>query len=229
MEHMMHPREKVAPKHLAIAAACLVILALAGCQSAISTYDSTFTAARQISPSVRMQQALAPAPKLRVTPASRNNKPYFIEFRARNAHSYGHASVVFGKLDTNGNIPVDRNGVLIPGAVEISGLHPATTSTVPWSVGHIVPVPAETGPSDGDSEDAYVTARFRVDLTQAEFRKVVAIVRKHKAMHTVWYAPVISSNCLGYIGSIARDMGLKAPLVPKMPKDYVDSLRKLNS
>ena len=92
-----------------------------------------------------------------------------------------------------------------------------------------MPVPAETGPSDGDFEDQYVTARYRIDLTPAEFQKVVRIVRKHKASYPYWYAPNYATNCLGYIGSIAKDMGLRVPSVPTLPKQYVRQLRMLNS
>ncbi|MGI9401307.1 MAG: hypothetical protein ACR2O0_08645, partial [Rhizobiaceae bacterium] len=99
---------------------------LHGCASTITKYDSTFTSATSTHGSGFGAV---------ISPVSRLEKPYFIEFRARSAQSYGHASVVFGKLDKNGKIPVDKNGVLIPGKVEISGLHPATTSNVPWTVG----------------------------------------------------------------------------------------------
>ena len=166
---------------------------------------------------------------LRLKPKSNTAKPYFIEFRARNAMTYGHAAVVFGMLDKNGKVPVNNKGVLVAGMVEISGLHPATPSTVPWSVGHVVPVPAETGPSDGDFEDIYITARFRVNLSEKEFRKVVKIVHKHKERSKMWYAPIFNLNCLGYITSIAKDMNLKVPHKAELPKEYVLSLKKLNS
>ena len=87
--------------------------------------------------------------------------------------------------------------------------------------------PAETGPSDGDFEDAYVTARYQVNLTEQEFRKVVGIINSHKNSYAYWYAPNYASNCLGYIGSIAKEMGLKVPTVPTMPKYYVQQLKAL--
>ena len=73
--------------------------------SEISTYDTTFTAS--ISSVERIEKGLANplrfalkrAEGLKAVQATTDeNKPYFIEFRARNALSYGHASVVFGKL-----------------------------------------------------------------------------------------------------------------------------------
>lgn len=206
---------------------CIVGLMLAGCNSQIQTYDSTFTAS--VTEETSTAAAAAKIDSMRLKAAAKLKKPYFIEFRARKAYTYGHAAVVFGKLDRNGKIPVDNKGVLNPKMVQISGLHPATTSTVPWSVGHVVPVPAETGPSDGDFEDAYVAARYRVDLTEKEFRKVVAIVNKHKRQNKVWYAPVFATNCLGYISSIAKDMGLKVPKTAKLPKEYVNAMKAANS
>ncbi|MCP4185662.1 MAG: hypothetical protein GY761_20555 [Hyphomicrobiales bacterium] len=210
---------------------CLVSLLLGGCSSTIKKYDSTFTSMIPKSSAGQMHALSVKAENvpIRVKPKSRRNKPYFIEFRARSALTYGHASVVFGLLDRNGRVPTNNKGVLRPSMVEISGLHPATPSSLPWSVGHVVPVPSETGPSDGDFEDMYVTARYRVNLTKNEFRKVVAIVNKHKLRSTMWYAPVFDLNCLGYISSIARDMNLKVPKFPELPKEYVNSLKALNS
>lgn len=222
----------------------LIGLILGGCStsrtaepvaSEISTYDTTFTAS--ISSVERIEKGLANplrfalkrAEGLRAVQATTDeNKPYFIEFRARNALSYGHASVVFGKLK-KGKIPVDKEGVLDPKRVQISGLHPATSDPKQWAKGHFVPVPAETGPSDGDFEDIYVTARFQVNLTKEEFEEVVRIVKKHKQSYPYWYAPNYATNCLGYIGSIAKDMGLKVPVIPSMPKAFVKRLKTMNS
>jgi hypothetical protein len=210
---------------------CLTVLVLGGCSSTIKKYDSTFTS---LMPEASKTQLRTPSVgtaqiPLDVKLTSNRKKPYFIEFRARSALSYGHASVVFGMLDRNGDIPINEKGILVPDRVEISGLHPATPSAFPWSVGHVVPVPAETGPSDGDFEEMYVTARYRIDLTENEFRKVVAIVHKHKNLAVMWYAPMFNLTCLGYIRSIARDMNLKIPRKPGFPKEYVANLKALNS
>lgn len=219
-----------------------LVLMLTGCSfspnaapvaSEISTYDNTFTSSASFHGGAVRKNPLSPLllarrAALNVNTDTAAYKPYFIEFRSRRALSYGHASVVFGKLDASGRIPVNSKGVLDPSRVQISGLHPATNDPKQWAKGHVVPVPAETGPSDGDFEDAYVTARYQVNLTPEEFRRVVAIVSKHKRAYPYWYAPNYASNCLGYIGSIAREMGLKVPAVPTMPKQYVQQLRVLN-
>lgn len=200
-------------------------------RSEISTYDTTFTGDSYATAKAEKISFTPAAPlktgEFRVRPEVPGNKPYFIEFRARSAMTYGHASVVFGKL-RNGKVPVDAKGVLDPRLVQVSGLHPASNDPAVWAKGHAVPVPAETGPSDGDFEDAYVTARYRVDLTEEEFRKVVSVIRKHKYSYAYWYAPNYASNCLGYIGSIAKHIGLKAPVVPSLPKDFVNQMKRMN-
>jgi len=203
--------------------------------SEIKTYDSTYTSgvATHQKPET-FYQSLMHVPGLgrkevAISEDTGKSKPYFIEFRARAAYTYGHASVVFGRLDRNGRIPVDSKGVLDPSMVEISGLHPATSDPKVWAKGHAVPVPAETGPSDGDFEDYYVTARYQVNLSESEFRRVVSIVNKHKNRYSYWYAPNYSTNCLGYIGSIAHDMGLEVPTVPLLPKHFVQKLKSMNS
>ena len=222
-----------AKSSFSVLAVCFLALIATGCQSKIQTYDSTFTStinglSGTSSQSFKSSSAYTGpirAKSKRIRPA-KLKKPYFIEFRARQALTYGHASVVFGLRDKNGKVPVDKKGVLIPGAVEISGLHPAGESTVPWSVGHIVPVPAETGPSDGDFEDEYVTARYRINLTEKQFRRVVRVVAKRKRSSKVWSGPLYA--CTHYIGGIARDLGLKGPGGLYLPKRYVEQLKARN-
>ncbi len=148
-------------------------------------------------------------------------RPYFIEFRSRNAANYGHAFVQFGRNGTKGSIV---------------GLHPAgdradcvNCSVLPWTIGHLVPVPAEVGPSDGDDEpELYLTARYRVRLTPAEYKKVVAFIRKKQAETKTWNA--ITNNCVQFIGEIAEYMGLKAPSSVGIfaTRIYVNQLAELN-
>ena len=90
---------------------------------------------------------------------------FFVEFRARNAASYGHMYVMYGEVN-------DRHEVINS---EIAGFFPAgdsgkcvNCSVYYWTMGHVVPVPAEIGTSDGDLEEQYVLARYRgwVDAAQ---------------------------------------------------------------
>jgi hypothetical protein len=145
----------------------------------------------------------------------KSKKPYFVEFRARSAHSYGHTFLVHG-----------RSGQKIT-AKDVIGLHPASESSVPWMIGHLIPVVSETGASDGDFEDAYVIARYRVGLTEAEYKKALATMRGMQKNHPVWHA--VLYNCNRFVGDIAQGMGLKAPdnsLL--MPKEYITTLKQLN-
>jgi hypothetical protein len=84
----------------------------------------------------------APSSATAMAAQSSQNRQYFIEFRSRYALSYGHTYVIFGRADKNGNM-------INP---EVAGLHPASDSEVPYVLGHFVPVPAETGWSDGDTK-----------------------------------------------------------------------------
>ena len=201
----------------------IVIMAvgLAGCQKSSSPYNDVFT----YSPNYVTKKAdgsFAPSTKRN----SNGGKRYFMEFRARNALSYGHASVVLGTLDAKGRVPVNKDGVLVKGRTEVAGLHPRTTSTMPFSVGHVLPVPAETGWSDGDSEDAYVTARYTIPLNEKQFKRVAAKVRKRKEESKVWHA--ITASCVTFIRGVAYDVGLRTPKRPHLPTGFVNSLKRLN-
>jgi len=151
-------------------------------------------------------------------PIPNKGEKYYIEFRSRLAMSYGHAFVVFGR----GNGPGKK---ITPN--QIAGLHPATNSPVPFWVGHVVPVASETGASEGDTDEIYVSARYRVLLTKAEYDKVVAYIRKLQKTKTLWQEMVY--NCNSFVGDIAAFVGLKTPLSTLvMPQTYITELRDLN-
>jgi hypothetical protein len=173
------------------------------------------------------QDAAAPpsAPQTNATRPSQGYKPYFIEFRARAAASYGHMYVLYGQLNGRGEIVKS----------DIAGLHPAgdanncdNCSLLPWTLGHILFVPSETGASDGDLEEKYVTARYRVMLDAASFNKVSAHIKQKKAEKQAWNALI--NNCVTFINEIAGFMGLKTPPGSNLiePKDYVERLRDMN-
>src|SRR5215475_9124007 len=85
---------------------------------------------------------------------------YYVDFRARTAASYGHAFVWYGRTDQR--------------AVEVAGLHPASESVIPYILGHVIPVPSETGASYGDLDEQYLQAHYKVLMTEAEARPVFA-------------------------------------------------------
>ncbi len=145
------------------------------------------------------------------------NKPYYIEFRARNAQTYGHTFSIYGRVNENGKIATSA----------VAGLHPATESALPWMVGHFVVVPSETGASDGDKDDQYVLARFHVALSADEFKKVVGYVKELQAKSPMWHA--VLYNCNAFVGDIAKFMGMETPASTLlMPADYINGLKKLN-
>jgi hypothetical protein len=144
-------------------------------------------------------------------------KPYFVEFRSRTAASYGHAFLFYGRLGGGARF----------GAFQVAGLHPAGDSAATYVAGHVVPVAAETGVSDGDLDEQYLTARWCVPLTEAEFGKVSATIKKLQATKTTWHA--VGYNCTAFLGDVAQSIGLKIPSSHLVyPEVYVNSLRELN-
>jgi len=137
--------------------------------------------------------------------------PYYVDFRARTAASYGHAFVWFGKASEK--------------QVEVAGLHPAG-DTLPYVLGHLMWVPSETGASYGDLDVQYLTASYRVYLNDADAKKVFAHIKHLQATSPLWNAE--TTNCTAFIGRIAAFMGLKTPFHLLMPEEYVNQLKALN-
>jgi len=153
------------------------------------------------------------APKTRKPSASHKIKgPYYVDFRARTAASYGHAFVWFGKS-------TDKK-------VDVAGLHPAGDE-IPFVLGHVIPVPAETGASYGDLDPQYLTAHYKVYMSEADAKRVFAYIRKLQATTKVWNE--VTSSCTTFMGQIASFMGLKTPFYMQKPEDYVNALRDANN
>ena len=169
------------------------------------------------------EAAPTPAPKGKANHSTA--KPYFVEFRARNAATYGHMYVLYGQVNGRGEIIKS----------DIAGLHPAgdandcdNCSVFAWTIGHLIPVPAEIGASDGDLEEKYVTARYRIMVDVATYNKVAAHVAKLKSDKPMWNALVRS--CVTFGNGIAEVVGLETPGFTLLePKIYVESLKKLNN
>jgi hypothetical protein len=114
-------------------------------------------------------------------------------------------------------------------AIEVAGLHPATDSVVPYILGHIIPVPSETGMSYGDLDERYLTASYRVYLTEAQARNVFAYIKQKQASSPpVWQAGTV--KCTGFISGVASYMGLRTPTLPTLmyPEDLVKTIKELN-
>jgi len=145
------------------------------------------------------------------------DRRYFVEFRSRYALSYGHSFVIFGRVNSAGQV-VDR---------EVAGLHPTSYAALPYIVGHVVPVPAETGASDGDLEDAYRSASWRVMLNKAQYDNAVASIRKIQKSSPVWNG--MTYNCNAFVASVARSMGYKTPNILLRPQLFMTQLREMNT
>src|SRR5262245_43296449 len=138
---------------------------------------------------------------------------YYVDFRARTAATYGHAFVWYGRADQK--------------QIEVAGVHPATESVIPYVVGHLIPVPAETGKSYGDLDEQYLTASYRVYMTEAQARDVFAFIKRLEGASVVWNAA--TWNCVAFIQAVAMHMDLKVPGNHLLyPEDWVNQLRKLN-
>src|SRR5262245_21100729 len=138
---------------------------------------------------------------------------YYVDFRARTAASYGHAFLWYGRTDRK--------------EVDVAGLHPATESIIPYIVGHILPVPSETGASYGDLDEQYLTASYRVYLTEDQAKRVFAYIRHLQASSPVWNGAAY--NCVAFIRDVAQFMGLKTPFSHWLyPENWVNELRELN-
>ena len=144
-------------------------------------------------------------------------KPYFVEFRSRTAASYGHSFVLHGRLGANGRF----------GKFEVAGLHPKGYDPNVYMQGHVMPVPADTGASWGDLDEQYLTARYCVVLSEAEYQRTAAYIRRLQATSKEWHAP--TNNCNSFIGDVARHMGLLAPPTPVLlPEHFVTLIKDLN-
>ena len=137
--------------------------------------------------------------------------PYYVDFRARTAATYGHAFVWYGKTSQK--------------AVDVAGLHPAG-DVLPYVLGHLMWVPSETGASYGDLDVQYLTASYRVYLNEADAKKVFAFIKDIQAHSPLWNAETY--NCTAFIGRIASFMGLKTPFHLQVPEEYVNNMKRLN-
>lgn len=151
-------------------------------------------------------------PAARKPMASFAKGPYYVDFRARTAASWGHAFVWYGKSSER--------------AVEVAGLTPKG-DVAEYVLGYVTWVPSETGASYGDLDPQYLTAHYKVYLNEADAKKVFAYIEHLKKSSPVWSAEI--SNCTAFIGDIAEFMGLKTPSRWTRPENYVNELKALNN
>jgi hypothetical protein len=141
---------------------------------------------------------------------------YYVEFRSRFAWDYGHTYVVHGRVGE------------APTRASVAGLSPVGDDATAWVIGHYVPVPAETGWTDGDLEDKYVTARYRVLMNKDQYDRVMGFVKDLQSRSHTWSAELY--NCNAFVGDIAKFMGLSVPSSTLIyPKIFINNLRKINT
>jgi len=148
--------------------------------------------------------------------ATSGSGQYYVEFRSRQAWDYGHTFVVFGRVGET------------PGKNNVAGLSPKGDDPQMWVMGHYVPVPADTGWTDGDLEDKYITSRYRVLINKEQYDRVVAHIRELQARSHFWSVELY--NCNAFVADIANFMGLKVPSSSWIyPKVFVSNMRKINT
>src|SRR6516162_1520174 len=150
-----------------------------------------------LGPSVAGAQTSSHAQIVRPASATSGSGDYYVEFRSRQSWDYGHTFVVFGRVGET------------PGKNNVAGLSPKGDDPKMWVMGHYVPVPSDTGWTDGDLEDKYITSRYRVLINKEQYDRTVAYIRQLQAKSTTWSVELY--NCNAFVADIAHFMGLQAP------------------
>jgi len=215
-------RKYPSPRRLAGAAVCAASLALGAGSgnaqqfTARDDHQQQDTVLRSATKHAESMAAVRPsAPS--VTAAARPVRstaakgPYYVDFRARTAATYGHAFIWYGKTGVK--------------EVEVAGLAPAGDE-LPYILGHLIFVPSMTGATYGDLDEQYLTASYRVYLSEADAKRVFAYIKHLQEISPVWNAATM--NCTAFLGLIANFMGLNAPFHLLLPEQYVNELRELN-
>jgi hypothetical protein len=167
----------------------------------------------QTSQTGRKQQIVRPA-NAKTAVISSGSGQYYIEFRSRFAWDYGHTYIVHGRIGET------------PTKASVAGLSPVGDDATAWVIGHYVPAPAETGWTDGDLEDKYVTSRYRVLVSKEQYDRILAHIRDQQSRSHMWSAELY--NCNAFVGDVATFMGLKVPSSTLIyPKIFVNNRRKL--
>src|SRR5580658_3458760 len=194
-------------------AGLVALAAITGLVMCLVTGFGLSTASAQDAP--KPQQIVRPA-NTKTPVVTSGSGQYYIEFRSRYAWDYGHTYLVHGRV---GETPTKDS---------VAGLSPVGDDATAWVIGHYVPVPAETGWTDGDLEDKYVTARYRVLMNKDQYDRDMAYIKDLQSRSHTWSAELY--NCNAFVGDVAKYMGLKVPSSTLIyPKIFVNHLRLLNT
>lgn len=169
-------------------------------------------------PKAGQDKIKTPVSAIGCRPAMQPGKPYYVEFRSRTAASYGHTFVFHGRLGGGNSFA----------SLKVAGLHPKGDDPSTYMQGHWMPVAAETGASYGDLDEQYLTARFCVTLTEAEYKRALAYIQNLQATKKTWHAGTY--NCNAFAADIARYIGLDPPN-PNMylPERFIERMADLNA
>jgi hypothetical protein len=170
--------------------------------------------------------AVASIPSNNYSPSHR----FFVEFRARNAASYGHMYVMYGEVNARREVIRSQIAGFIPAGDTQTCVN---CSVYNWTIGHVIPVPSELGASDGDLEEQYVLARYRVWIDAAQYKRLVAYIKDRKAHLGPWHA--FLNNCVTFGRDVAVFLNLKVPVIMRVspsvvmyPKNVVEWIRDAN-
>ena len=149
---------------------------------------------------------------------------YFVEFRARNAASYGHIYVMYGEVNSRQEVTKSHVAGFFPAGDRRDC---ANCSVYAWTIGHLIFVPSEIGASDGDLEEKYVLTRYRVWVDAATYKRLVAYINKLEIEKPLWNAWL--RNCVGFTRDVAELINLKVPFfILAKPESFVTDLREAN-
>jgi hypothetical protein len=85
--------------------------------------------------------------------------------------------------------------------------------------------------SAGSEYIARSDRHFTLKLTDAQYHKVLAIVEKWRNAPQPSYR-LNGRNCITFVADIATQLGLSAPVIPKLmkkPRSYLDEVTRLNA
>src|ERR1700760_1479405 len=150
-------------KHVAL---CALALVLTGAVHSASAEDiEVLAAAKKMLASIEPPAEVPSAKPARKPVASTGKGPYYVDFRARTAASWGHSFVWYGKSSER--------------AVEVAGLTPKG-DVAEYVLGYFTWVPSETGASYGDLDPDYLLSHYKVYLSEAEAKQVFAYIERLK-------------------------------------------------
>jgi hypothetical protein len=109
--------------------------------------------------------------------------------------------MIFGRMSESGKM-------INP---QVAGLAPKYDDPNIYMLGHLAPVPASTGWTDGDLEIQYRSASWTVPLSEPEYRKVVAYIRKLQA---ITYSDLLQAVLNSVLGDHDEALDLLEKILP---------------